>query len=196
MMISEMSKREKILVTVVVMMISEMSKREKILVTVVGVTLLILVNVLRIKSFVSTNANLKLSLDRTQRQISQNLARESERALWDERNTWLNEHMETLGDVDTATKQLGDALKELAKKHGVTPENPSQGSPRHNPTYSSLSYAIQAKGPWASVFDLIRELQSPGQFLVFESAKIEVDSADKTQIRADIRVAKWYAPQH
>jgi hypothetical protein len=38
-------------------------------------------------------------------------------------------------------------------------------------------------------------MQDPEKFVVFESAQLQVDSADKTQMKGVFRVAKWYAPR-
>ena len=115
--------------------------------------------------------------------------------MWEERDQWLNQNMQQLDDADNANERMGNALKELGTKHGVIVESPSQGTPVNLPYHTALSYGIQCKGSWAAVFDFIRELQSPGQFIVFESAKLEIDPAEKTRMKTDLRVAKWYAPK-
>jgi len=176
-------------------MITDMSKREKVLAGAVLITLFILLNVVRLKFFMTSNSELKLSLYDATAKLKTYQMRESERAMWEERGRWLDQTMEPVGDADVAKKKLRDALMELGTKHAVTVDSPSLGTPNNQTNYTSLSVGVQVRGSWQSIFDYIRELQSPGQFVVFESAKLEIDEKDKTQMKADIRVAKWYTPE-
>lgn len=43
--------------------------------------------------------------------------------------------------------------------------------------------------------DFLYEMQAPERFIVFESANLQIDQDDKTQIRGKFRIAKWYAPK-
>lgn len=177
-------------------MIADMSKREKVLAGVVLVTLFILLNVVRLKFFMTGSADLKLAQYKATESLKVYQMRDADRAMWEERGQWLDQNMQPMGDPDVAYKQLRDALMELGKKHTVNVDSPSQGTPNNqSPHYTSLSVGVQAKGSWKSIFDYIRELQAPGQFVVFESAKLEIDEKDKTQMKAELRVAKWYTPQ-
>jgi hypothetical protein len=45
------------------------------------------------------------------------------------------------------------------------------------------------------MFEFLRELQGPGKFTVFNPLSLKVDATDKTQLRAELTVAKWFAPQ-
>lgn len=176
-------------------MIAQLTPREKFLASIVGGALFVLVNLFMLKAFMNKNVELKLAADKAQMGIAENQAREADRSLWEQRDLWLNQNLQPLGDGDDANQKLRDTLVDMGKKHSLVLESPSLGIPNAQPFYTSLSIGIQTKGPWAAVFDFLRELQAPGNFIVLESAKLEVDPAEKTQMKAEFRVAKWFKPQ-
>jgi hypothetical protein len=50
------------------------------------------------------------------------------------------------------------------------------------------------KSKWEDLVDFIYEMQSPNSFIVFESAKFELEP-DKSNFRGTFRLAKWFAPK-
>ena len=40
----------------------------------------------------------------------------------------------------------------------------------------------------------VHAVQQPDEFTVFQSANLSTDGKDKTTIKANFRIAKWYAP--
>ena len=67
-------------------MIADMSKREKVLAGVVLVTLFILLNVVRLKFFMTSNSELKLSLYKATEDLKIYQMREADRAMASRRN--------------------------------------------------------------------------------------------------------------
>jgi hypothetical protein len=45
------------------------------------------------------------------------------------------------------------------------------------------------------MFDFLHELQGPEKFIAIESCEIKVNKEDKTQLRATLTIARWYAPK-
>ena len=54
---------------------------------------------------------------------------------------------------------------------------------------------IQTKATKEALRDFLYEMQSPERSIVFESANLQFDKNDKTQMHGTFRVAKWYAPK-
>lgn len=168
-----------------------MSKREKILSWIVGGAFFFILNMFAIKFLKDNHSTLQLTRAKIEGEINGFKLQEANRELWDQRDKWLNESLKPMGDADVAGRQLREALENLAKKHTVTIESPQPGFPNKQPLYTALSFKMEAKAAWTQMFDFIKELQAPGQFLSAE-ADLKVDPTDKTQLRATLTVSKWF----
>jgi hypothetical protein len=175
-------------------MISEMSKREKTLAFFVGGVLFVLLNVVLLRFFLRNHTELRENIAKTQGQIDTLKRRDSERAMWAERDMWLTASMPVIGDDQVATRELGFFIKEVAQKHGVLIETPSPSLPAPGQFFRTLRYKVTAKGTKMPMFEFLRELQQPRNFLVFDPVDIKIDPAEKTQLVADVTVTKWFAP--
>ena len=176
-------------------MIATMNKREKFLLTLTVVVVGVLVNFYLIKFFLSKRSDLVRQLAMTQGKIDTLKKRESERELWARRDAWLNEKLPVLGDDDVASKEFRESILDLAKKYTVTLESPAPSKPVTLPGHISLAVKFDAKGAWGAMFDFLHELQGPEKFIAIESCEIKVNKEDKTQLRATLKIARWYAPK-
>ena len=176
-------------------MIATMNKRERFLLAVTAVVIGVLVNFYLVKFFLSNRADLTRQIALTQGRIDTLKKRETERELWSRRDAWLNQKLPVLGDPDVASKALRESILEIAKKHTVTLEAPSPGTPVTQPGHISLGVKFEAKAPWAAMFNFLYELQGPEQFIAIENCEIKVNREDKTQLRATLTIARWYAPK-
>ena len=172
-----------------------MNKREKFLLTITAAVIGVLVNFYLIKFFVSQRADLTRDLAVTQGKIETLKKRETERELWSKRDAWLNEKLPVLGDSDVASKALRESVLEIAKKHGVILEAPAPSNPVTQPGHISLAVKFDAKAPWEAMFNFLYELQGPEKFIAIENCEIKVNREDKTQLRASLTIARWYAPK-
>lgn len=177
-------------------MLAQMSQRERTLALLVGGVVALLINVVVIKFFITQHKVQSTAIAATKAKIEGLKKRETERTLWAERDAWVTANLPVLGDEQVANRELGNAIKEIAQKHSVTLESPNPGVPsRGVPTHISLPYKLSAKAAWTPMFEFLRELQAPGKFIVFNPLSLKVDPSDKTQLRAELSVAKWFAPQ-
>ena len=176
-------------------MLAQMSSRERTLALLVGGVLALLVNLVLFKFFLGKKTEFQVSIAKTEAKIADLKQRETQRALWAERDAWLTSSLPTLGDPMVANRELGEVVKEIAKKHTVTIETPNPGVPSRQKDYVALGIRVSAKAAWQPMLDFLRELQAPGQFIVFDPLDMKVDATDKTQLRAEVTVTKWFAPQ-
>jgi Type II secretion system (T2SS), protein M subtype b len=176
-------------------MIAQMSQREKVLATIIGGVIAVLVTFVLVKFFLGHHTQIKKDLGVSEAKIKQLRGLESERALWAQRDAWLTAEMPVLEDSAVANKQLTDAIKEVAKKHTVILEAPNPGIPSKQPNYTALGIRVSARAAWRPLAEFIRELQTPGQFIVLDPVELKVDPNDKTQMKADMTISKWFAPQ-
>ena len=176
-------------------MLATMNKREKFLLTITAAVIGVLVNFYLIKFFLSNRADLTRQLAMTQMKIDTLKKRETERELWAKRDAWLNEKLPVLGDSDVASKALRESVLEIAKKHTVILEAPAPSNPVTQPGHISLAVKFDAKAPWDAMFNFLYELQGPEKFIAIENCEIKVNREDKTQLRASLTIARWYAPK-
>ncbi len=176
-------------------MIAQMSQREKVLAGVVGASLFLLLNVFLFKIFLGNHALLRSTLAKAQAQMAGFQQQESERTKWGQREVWLDANLPALGDADVANKQIREALLDLGKKNTVIIESPTPGVPANQPYYTTLGVRIECKAAWTQMGNFLYDLETPGQFLVIEALEMKVDPTDKTQLRATMTVAKWFAPK-
>jgi len=175
--------------------VANMNQREKTLLTITVIVIGVLLNFYLIKFFLSNRATLTGQLANTESKIGLLRKRETERNLWSRRDAMLNEKMPVLGDADVASKEMREAILELAKKHTVTLEAPAPGTPINQPGHISLGVKFDAKGTWEGMFNFLLDLQAPEKFTAIEGCEIKVNRDDKTQIRATLTIVRWYAPK-
>ena len=175
--------------------IATMNKREKFFLAVTAVVIGLLVNFYLFKFFLSNRTELNRQLAGTQMKIETLKKRESERELWAKRDKWLNEKLPVLGDSDVASKALRESVLEIAKAHTVTLEAPAPGTPVNHPANISLGVKFDAKASWDSMFGFLYDLQGPEKFTGIENCEIKVNRDDKTQLRATLTIARWFAPR-
>jgi hypothetical protein len=119
--------------------------------------------------------------------------RETERELWARRDAWLTQKLPELGDPDVANKILRESVLEIAKRNNVILEAPSPGVPTNQPGHISLAIRFEAKAPWEAMFNFLAELQGVEQFTAIEQCELKVNREDKTQLRASLTIARWFA---
>ena len=176
-------------------MIAKLNPREQIVVGIIGAALAVFVNIFLIRFFLSNKADLNEQLTGTRKKIELLQKRESERELWSRRDAWLSEKMPVLGDPDVANKALRESILGTAKTHTVTLEAPAPGIPTTQPSHISLSVRLEAKAPWQAMFEFLHDLQGPEKFVAIENCELKVNREDKTQLRAGLTVAQWFAPK-
>jgi predicted kinase len=176
-------------------LVANMNKREKTLLSITAIVIGVLLNFYLIKFFLSNRAMLTQKLAMTQVKIDTLKKRETERNLWAKRDALLNEKMPVLSDSDVASKEMREAILEIAKKHTVTLEAPAPGTPVNLPRQIARAVKFDAKGTWDGVFNFLLELQGPEKFTAIEGCEIKVNREDKTQLRATLTIVRWYAPK-
>lgn len=176
-------------------MLATMNPREKKLLIIVGVMMGVLLTHFLVKFLLGQRADYARQIAATQSKIDLLKKRETERDLWARRDAWLTEKLAPIGDPDVASKALRESILETAKKHNVIIEAPAPGVPSNQPGRTSLTLRFDAKGEWAGMFNFLIDLQGVEKFVAIENCELKVNREDKTQIRASMTVARWFAPR-
>ncbi len=170
---------------------TQMSQREKVLSWIVGGVIFFVINIVAVKFLMNNYQTLAGARVKVEGDLRGLQMKESQRELWEQRDKWLTESLQPMGDSDVANRTLIDAVKNTAKKYTVTLESPQPGVPMKQPYFTTLGTRLEAKGAWTQMYDFLQELQAPDQFISLEG-DIKVDPADKTQLRATLTIAKWF----
>jgi hypothetical protein len=170
-----------------------LNKRERTLTSVVGAVLFLLLNwIIWSKVLGSLSAaRAELADRRETRKVQEVFIRE--RALWEKRAKWLQEHQPALKGPGEASTLL-DQIKQVAGKHNVLIENPAIGTSDATPERQAVFASFEVKSPWPPLVKFLYDIQQPESFVVFESITLNIDPADPTQMRGKMKLARWFAP--
>lgn len=174
---------------------TQLSKREVILASLVGSAVFLLVNVVVINFFLKNRARLQAELLTKASQLQKGKSRLANKPMWMERDEWLKKVQPKLENDGTAGGDLLNEIREAAKKTNVQVIEPQIGTVGRQPQYASVFVTIDAKTSKEGLRDFLYEMQSPERSVVFESANLQFDKNDKTQMYGKFRIAKWFAPK-
>ncbi len=172
-----------------------MTAREKKLSIGVGLVVVLIANYLLIEFFIKNERRLRAEFARKTTELRVKISLLEEKELWDQRDAWVLAAQPKLLNETRAGSDLLDQVKEVAKRNTVLLETPAIGIPERKPLYTSVSVNIETKCSKEAITAFLREMQAPDQFIVFESANLQVDAGDKKEMRGKFRVAKWFAPK-
>ncbi len=176
-------------------MIHRLSKRELGMALAVLGIVFIFANLMAINAFRKKNAQLSADLAARKLELSTQKEILAQQALWQQRGDWITANQPKLENRERAGVALLEEIQQAAKASNVLLERPELGTVDTQPLYQSVSVGVQTKSSWSALIAFLNTLQQPGRFVVFESAELQIDSADKTQMRGQFRIAKWFAPQ-
>lgn len=176
-------------------MSTQLSKRERVLATVVGVVVLVVLNLWVISYFVKNHRRLRAELGAKAAQLSTNKLLFADKDMWAEREAWLKKVQPKLENEGKAAVNLKDEIDEVAKKTNLQVLEPQLGTVGRNAHAITVFVTIQAKASKEALRDFLYEMQTPERSIVFESASLQFDKDDKTQMHGTFRIAKWFAPK-
>lgn len=171
-----------------------MNAREKVLAGLVGGTILIVLNVFVFDYLTGMHKTLRRDYTTKTQQLAAMQALQANAGPWQQRADWLQGVHPALENEATAGVQLLSQVQELAKSHGVTVEQPVIATPDRKERYVAVPITLETKSSWESLVKFLHALQGPERFIVLESVNLRVDAGDQTQMRGQLRIAKWFAP--
>lgn len=175
-------------------LISKMTAREKTLATVVIGALVLFLNLSAISGFVNKQALLRsqTAAKKLQLQAAEELLKE--RQTWDARREWLQRVRPSLANEGTAGVELLNLVKQAGGSHNISLANLVISPVERNEFRASVFVSFETKSTWKDLIGFLHELQGPEKFIVLESVELEVDPSNAAEMRALLRVARWYAP--
>jgi len=174
-------------------MIKQMTPRERTLAIIVGLGLFAFVNLFLVKFLGGFHRQFRSDLAAKSIEVETMRSLLAEREMWLQRDQWLQTRMPKLENRDRAAAELRKLVTEIAGKHNIPLEKANLGSPETRAQYALVALSFETKSKWKDLAAFLRELQKPDAFIVVESAKLNIDETDKTQMRGRFRVAKWFS---
>jgi hypothetical protein len=172
----------------------QLTQREKYLGGAVGGVLFLLLTVVFINYLVRQHVRLTGELRTKSNELKTMRVLVAERALWEQREAWLDQFQPKLVNESSAGVQLLDRLKEAGRANGVTVENPAIDTLERSNFYRSTPVSFETKSAWPALIRFLASVQQPEAFLEFETVNIQIDPADPTQIRGKFRIGCRYQP--
>ncbi len=176
-------------------MTRSMSSREKRLAGFVGAIFFIFLTWMLVDGYLSQRTQLRSQIESRNKQLRMARSLAQEAQFWQQRDEWIRAHQPTLTNGDQAGVQLLERVKELARKHSVTLENPVLRGSERQPAYTAVAVDVETKCSWTALIAFLHDLQSPEQFIALENSNLKIDGADATQMRGHFKIARWFAPQ-
>ncbi len=171
-----------------------LSPREKYLAMAVGGIVLVVLNIGLLSAFARKNTDLRAELATRKMEWSAMQQLLEDQELWAKRNAAIDAKQPKMGNENAAGVELLDTIRGLAKSANVTLENPSFGAAVKTPWARVIPVTVDTRSTWPDLVTFLRQVQQPDQFIVIESASMQVDPGDATKMRGHFRIARWFAP--
>ncbi len=183
--------------------LQRLTPRERVLVLTTGTALAVFANLFFFSYFIGAHRDGSAAL--ASRKLAWRVAQIDlgEEPLWASREAWLRASQPKLGQMSLqrAGGELLERVAQLARQSGVLLENPQVNPPETltaaaGATFRQpVSVSVLARSDWKSMVEFLAALQAdPAAFLVLDVATLRSDPADPQRMRAELRIAKWYAP--
>jgi len=171
-----------------------LSSREKTLALAVGGVVIVLLNLLILSAFARRNTALRVQLADRRAELAQIDELLNSQAEWAAKDAALTASEPKLTNENGAGVELLNLIRVMAKKQNITPENEVLGGVTRTTWYRSVPVTLDTHSSWPNLIAFLYNLQRPDQFIVCESANIQVDPGDPTKMLGHFKIARWYAP--
>ena len=172
---------------------NRLTPRERFLLAAVIGVLFVLGNGMLLKWLSNRNAGLKADLAAKGVEVKSMKALLAGSDQWAARDAWLTAVQPKLTNPQQAGVQLFDQVKEAARAYDVTLDNPVLGGVEAAPSCRSVSVQVSTKSSWENLVKFLHAMQQPDQFIVFETATLQIDPGNATRMACQFKIAKWYA---
>jgi len=172
----------------------QLNPREKVMAAAVGGIAFLLINAAFLNYVLRQQARIRAEIATQTAELSSIQKVAGERDLWQQREDWITQTQPKLTNEGGAGVQLLDSIKEIARNHQVTIENPIIGVMERDGFHRAVPVSLETKSSWPALVAFLAQVQRPDQFIVFDNVNIQIEATDATQIRGRFRMSRWYAP--
>lgn len=158
---------------------ARLSKKELRLLVAFLATIFVAGNVLALKGYLSS---LKVARSRIAAVASQRESVDlllSDRAYWEERERWIEEHQPQLEDAGASLGSLIETLQKGAREGGITILEQTIVEPSGKSPYQQASIRLKLRAPMKEMIDWLAGIQAPERFYVISQFALSIDSRSK-----------------
>jgi hypothetical protein len=175
-------------------MINQMTTREKTLALIVGALLAMAVTMVLAKVILRHKTALMAQIADKEAELEGMQTLIKERDMWVARDEWLTKNLKPMGDARKVSADYFEEVKGAVDSLSMVIEKQGMATPTQRfPGLQATSVEIQTKGSWENIVKLCYNLQDPTKFTSFENLLLEIDKNDNTQVRAEVRVTRWFS---
>lgn len=173
---------------------ARMSHRERILASAVALVGVVLLNIFFASFFLKHSTALRVQLASKNEVLQSTQSLIADRDLWMQRDAWIQEKQPALENESTAGVQMLDHVRKVAKENEVLLENPSFPTAETSPFHRSIPVAVETKSSWQNLIRFLHALQQPEEFVVLETAYLQIEPSDPSLLHGRFKMARWVKP--
>jgi hypothetical protein len=174
--------------------LARLSRRERILASAVALVLVVLLNIFFASFFLKRSTALRVQLASKKDSLQSTQSLIADRDLWTQRDAWIQERQPALENESTAGVQMLDHVRQVAKTNDVLLENPSFPASEKSAFHHSIPVALETKSSWQNLIRFLHAMQQPQEFVVFETAYIQIEPSDPSLLHGRFKIARWVKP--
>ncbi len=160
---------------------AKLSKKETRLLVIFLSVIFFAGNVIALKTFMGGVTLAKTQI-RTLTEQKQGIdALLGDRAYWEERQKWMEDHQPVIGDMGEAQGELIETLQKLARARGITILEQRIMEPNPKLQYKRISVMLKVIAPMSDLVDWLAEIQSPEAFHIVEQLTLALDLKSKEE---------------
>ena len=174
---------------------ARLSKKEARLLLIFSTVLFFAANVIVLKRYLTAvrAARTQLAAFSAQRQTIDALL--SDRAYWEERQQWLEQHQPVLDEIGAAQGELIQTLQRFARDRGITILEQTLLAPVAKPQYREVAVKLKLTAPMRDMMEWLATIQAPEAFYSVDQLSLTLDTRSKEEelpVLCTLQVGRLY----
>lgn len=175
-----------------------LTPRERNLLLLCFAVLLLMGSMVAVNIFLQKRSALNAKLLSLENERRENEVWVSDRAFWDKRKAWLDQHMPTTDSLGRTQGVFLEELQNAALDRGIKIVQQTLPDPVTTADFREISVNLRLYGDQSMILQWLATMQSPDRFQAVKSLEFELDmrSKEKTpQAQCNLTVARWFKPE-
>lgn len=176
---------------------AKLSKKELRLLLLFSGTLFFAVNVIALKSYITSQRAVKADIARLTLERQNIDALLSDRDYWRERQEWLDANQPGLENVGAAQGELIQALQSVARDRGITILDQTILEPVFQTHYQEIAVKLKLTASFEDMVGWLADIQAPDRFYIVNQLQLSIDTRSQElepPAVCTIQVGRLYSP--
>jgi hypothetical protein len=173
------------------------SREKQLLLLCLGV-LVLMGGLILVNLFLQKRSSLTTRINALQNQKKENEVWLGDRAFWEKRKAWLNEHMPSTDSLGRTQGVFLEELQNAALDRGIKVLQQTLPDPVTTADFREVAVSLRLYGDQGAILQWLATMQSPDKFQAVKALEFELDarSKEKTpQAQCNLTVARWFKPE-